>query len=105
MFPVKVMRRVSFVLSMIGLFLLVLFIYEGPREGNFESKDVNEEVVVSGILSSIRSSTYATFFRIGDYEAYCDCDVFAYSGRNVEAKGVVAEYSGKKMIRILSIRG
>jgi hypothetical protein len=97
------MRRISFAIALFGLFLLTLSLYQAPRSGDLKYFEINEAIKVSGVLSSVREGATLTRFKIGNYDAYCDCEVSIFSGKEVSVEGVVTEYNEKRSIKVTKI--
>jgi hypothetical protein len=104
------MRRVAFVVMIIGMYILVLFIGFGVKEiegyEDLLDLEVNQKVFLEGIIVSERiiyEGTKLFVFENG-IELVCEC-LESFVGKRVEVEGVVEEYDGRKQVRVLEMSG
>src|SRR3989338_9555344 len=103
------MRQWAFVISIVGMFVLILlFLRSGVVVEDYEGLsdlEVNTKVVFSGKVISERVLSGGKT-RIMEIEknitAVCDCDR-GFKGKNVKIEGIVEEFNGEKQVRVLRI--
>lgn len=99
------MRKWAFILFIVGMFVLFVFLMRGAREiESFEGLEINEKVLVSGLVVEERVLYEGTklFELENGMELVCECNE-QLEGKEIEAEGVVSEYEGKKQLTVLRI--
>ncbi len=101
------MRRISFIIAILGIFVLILLIWLIP-EVKINSKDDlsglvdNQRVRLSGFVEGERNYEGILIFYINGIKVVCSgCD--SLEGREIEINGIVEEYEGKKEVEVLEI--
>jgi len=102
------MRRISFIFAILGIFLLIVFLFFIPNKELKNVKDLNktinnEKVILSGVVQNEKTSNKFRLFNINKINVICSgCK--SYSGKFVKIKGVIDDYEGKKEVRVLEIQ-
>jgi hypothetical protein len=102
------MRKWAFIISILGMFILVLVLNVSPIKietySELEKLEVNTKVSMSGIVVSERIIYEGTklFEMSNDIELVCEC-LDNLEGKQINVIGIVEEYKDKKQIRVLEI--
>ena len=96
------MRKIAFIISIIGLFILSLFFQNDPIEifslKELEKLEFNQKVLVKGKVTK----EYNAGFYINDLRFTCS-DCASYLNKNITVIGVIENYSDKKIVRVLRV--
>ena len=103
-------KTAALIVSVIGIFVLLLML-------NYQTAVFVENI--NGMERLVRNTKVKTYgnvideriyggFRIfrldNDIEIVCDC-TFSLRGKNVFVTGVIEDYTGRKQVRALSVKG
>jgi len=102
------MRRWAFVVTVLGMFVLSLFLSFGEKKvESLEGLELNQRVSVSGKVVDERVIFESTKLLVldSDIELICEGCLGVFDGRKVSAVGVVSEFEGKKQVEVLKIVG
>ena len=99
------MRRVSFILTILGIFTLLILLDSSPIKINsisdLDSLEENQKVITSGLVISERPYGNAKLLILDNkIELICSCP--SYLNKNITAIGILNEFN-KKRIKILEI--
>ncbi len=103
------MRRLAFVVVIVGMFVLLLLLNLEPETveslEDLEGLEINTRVVVSGEVVSERVLYLGKRLLVleNGIELVCSCSG-GFIGREVFVEGVVSEYGGKKQVEVLEIK-
>jgi hypothetical protein len=100
------LRRVSFILLILGLFGLFVFALKDQVEINglveLEELELNTKVMIKGIVENERDFGEFRILNINGIEVVCKC-YGKFKGFEVEVIGFIEEYESLKQIRVLEI--
>jgi len=106
------MKKYAFIVSILGisvLLTLLLVVPEEITENSMDAMEINEKIYLEGVIN--KELDYGDF-KILELEidgessrlidVVCDCKE-SYLEKKVSVIGVVEEYEGEKQVRVLSI--
>jgi hypothetical protein len=104
------MRRVSFIVTVLGICVLVLMmVLSSSREifsiRDLEGFEINSLVEFSGVVSDERYFDNGfRIFHINEIEVVCECaGVLGLKEKEVFVEGVVGEFEGERQVEVLSL--
>jgi len=100
------MKRISFLLTLTGIFLLLFLLNSQAliiplQEKNLSETLPNQKIYLSG---KVTSQTSGKIILDNDIEIKCECFTKNYLDKNVSLIGIVKEYEDRKDIVALSIK-
>jgi len=104
------LRKYAFIVSILGIAVLLGLLILSPRElGSLEELDnieINEKVVLEGKVESERDFGDFKVLSIRGIEIVCECggeDDGSYLNKEVKIIGLVEEFRDKRQVRVLRI--
>jgi hypothetical protein len=99
------MKKLSFSLAIIGIFILLIILNYSPpllitSSQNISILRANQKISVAG---EVTSQTSAKLILDNKLEIYCDCSSKSYLNKNVSILAIVEEYDNKKTLQVLKI--
>jgi DNA/RNA endonuclease YhcR with UshA esterase domain len=100
------MKKIAFVAAVLGIGILMGMMLLPPSgimgQEDIDSLDLNSKVVLSGKVESERDFDGFKVMRVNGVDVVCNCEGF-YLGKEVEVKGIVDEFEGKKQVRAIEV--
>ena len=102
------MRRISFIIAILGIFILIGLIFWMPYQKIKNINDLNktidnEKVILTGFVKNGRIFSGKFIFTINGIKVVCE-GCRNLRGKNVQVKGLINEYNGNKKIEVLEVR-
>ena len=102
----KNLRKLGFILAVIGIAILLSLLLFKPKEissiENINNLTINSKVLLKGLVESERDFGNFKIWGIKGIEVVCDCKE-SYLDKEVEVIGVVEEFNDKKQVRVLKV--
>ena len=102
------MRRISFIVAILGIFVLILLIWVIPARHVESVSDLggvedNQRVILSGVVESERNYYGALVFEINDIKMICSgCP--SLKGKHVGVEGILEKYEDNVQVDVLQIK-
>jgi len=100
------LRKVSFILVIVGLMILLIFLNLNVKDiKNYEdlkSLNINQKVSLEGFVSNERVAGSLKIFTINGIDVVCECSE-NYKGTEVRVVGLVSEFNSKRQVMVLEI--
>ncbi|MDO8460084.1 MAG: hypothetical protein Q7S74_03175 [Nanoarchaeota archaeon] len=102
------MRRIVLILTLLGLFVLVLLLNKQPVDiqnvDELNGLESNQRVHIVGQVISERKLSASNEILVLDngLNLFCACTI-SFKGKNIDSLSVIDDYNGKKEIRVLRI--
>ena len=99
----KMLKKISFILSLVGIaFLIGLFLSSPIELDDIDELEINEKVVLTGEVENERDFGDFKIWSVEGVTAVCNCKE-SYLGEEVRVVGIVDVYGGEKQVRVLEI--
>jgi hypothetical protein len=104
------MRRWAFVFSIVGIFLLIMFVGLGNVTEIDNLEDLkglidNEKVIVSGKVENEKINSWEKVMVLNNgIKLVCELNCGYYVGNKVRVLGIVESWTGEKRVRVLEIK-
>lgn len=103
----NMLKKVSFIIAIIGISLLVVsLVFPAVKVEDLSGSEINSKVKFSGVVSDERDFGDFKIFKLegNDFEVVCDgCGDISYLDQNVRVEGIVDEFRGERQVRVLKI--
>ena len=99
------LKKISFIIVIIGIALLLSLLILSPKEVNVEDIEnltLNKKVFFRGKVEHERDFGNFKIWQINEIEVVCDCNE-SYLNKEVEITGLVSEFEGKTQVRVLRL--
>ncbi len=86
------MRKISLIVAILGLSILLLYLFTKPIEVN-SLKEIKAGTIVKvkGQVSNEKEFSFGKTFNINNITIFCKCQQ-NYAGKNIEVTGIVEDY-------------
>ncbi len=86
------MRKISLIVSILGISILLIYLFTKPIEINsLKEIKIGTLVNVKGQVSEEKELSFGKTFKINNVSIFCKCQQ-NYQGENVEVTGIVEDY-------------
>lgn len=103
------MRRISFIIALISLFILLILLNSPPKPlsspEELQKFQPNQKLLLQGnVIKETYSKNYKTLFLDNEFQLQCPFPCPSFLNKNISAIALLEKYNNKNYLKILSIK-